>query len=82
MLLGVVVTLLPLITVGYVARKVHRLNFMTLTGLLSGGMTSPPALAFANVLARSDSPAIAYAAVYPLTMILRIITAQIITQLG
>jgi putative transport protein len=55
---------------------------MPLCGLLSGGMTDPPALAFANSLARSDSPAAAYAAVFPLTMILRIVSAQILVQLG
>ncbi|MCX6854147.1 MAG: putative transporter [Verrucomicrobia bacterium] len=81
-LLGIVVTMLPLLIVGYIARKVHRVNFMTLCGLLSGGMTDPPALAFATTMARCYSPAIAYAAVYPLTMLLRIVTAQIIAQLG
>ena len=81
-LLGILVTMLPLLVVGYVARKVHRVNFMTLCGMLSGGMTDPPALAFATTMARCDSPAIAYAAVYPLTMLLRIVAAQIIAQLG
>ena len=81
-LLGVVVTMLPLLIVGIAARRVHKLNFVSLSGLLSGGMTDPPALAFATNLARCDSPAIAYAAVYPLTMILRIIAAQIIAQTG
>lgn len=81
-LLGICVTVLPLLIVGFIARKWHGLNFMTLCGLLSGGMTDPPALAFATSMARSDSPAIAYAAVYPLTMLLRIIAAQIIAQFG
>jgi len=81
-LLGIFVTMLPLLIVGFIARKVHRLNFMALCGLLSGGMTDPPALAFATTMARCDSPAIAYAAVYPLTMLLRIVAAQIIAQLG
>lgn len=81
-LLGILVTMLPLLVVGYIARKVHRVNFMTLCGMLSGGMTDPPALAFATTMARCDSPAIAYAAVYPLTMLLRIVAAQIIAQLG
>jgi putative transport protein len=79
-LLGIVVTMLPLLVVGFVARKFHRLNFMTLCGMLSGGMTDPPALAFATSMARCDSPAVAYAAVYPLTMLLRIVAAQIIAQ--
>jgi len=81
-LLGIVVTMLPLLIVGYAARRFHRLNFMTLSGLLSGGMTDPPALAFATGMARSDAPAVSYAAVYPLTMLLRIVAAQIIVQLG
>jgi putative transport protein len=81
-LLGILVTMLPLLVVGYIARKVHRVNFMTLCGMLSGGMTDPPALAFATTMARCDSPAVAYAAVYPLTMLLRIVAAQIIAQLG
>ena len=81
-LLGALVTVLPLLGVVALARKVHGLNFMPLCGLLSGGMTDPPALALADSLARSDSPAVAYAAVYPLTMILRIVAAQILAQLG
>lgn len=81
-LLGILVTMVPLLIVGIVARKVHKVNFMTLCGLLSGGMTDPPALAFATTMARCDSPAVAYAAVYPLTMLLRIVAAQVIAQLG
>ena len=81
-LLGLVVTMLPLLAVGFIARKWHHMNFMSLCGLLSGGMTDPPALAFATSMARCDSPAIAYAAVYPLTMLLRIVAAQIIAQMG
>ncbi len=81
-LLGILVTMLPLLAVGFVARKWHRMNFMSLCGMLSGGMTDPPALAFATTMARCDSPAVAYAAVYPLTMLLRIVAAQVIAQMG
>ena len=81
MLLGLAVTLLPLLAVGIVARRWHRMNYVTLSGLLSGGMTDPPALAFATAAARSDAPAVAYATVYPLTMLLRIVAAQVIAQL-
>ncbi|HRJ10023.1 MAG TPA: TrkA C-terminal domain-containing protein, partial [Prosthecobacter sp.] len=81
-LLGVAVTLLPLLLVGIAARRLHRMNYMTLCGLISGGMTDPPALAFASQMARNDFPAVAYAAVYPLTMLLRIIAAQVIAQTG
>ncbi len=80
--LGFAVTLLPLLVVGWMARKVHRMNYMTLSGLLSGSMTDPPALAFATHTAKCDSPAVAYAAVYPLTMLLRLVVAQIIAQCG
>jgi putative transport protein len=80
--LGFVVTLLPLMIVGTIARRVHGMNYMTICGLLSGGMTDPPALAFATSMARCDSPAVAYAAVYPLTMLLRIIVAQVLAQWG
>jgi putative transport protein len=82
MVLGLIVTMLPLLVVGWAARRFHQLNFMRLCGLLSGGMTDPPALAFSTAMARNDAPAIAYAAVYPLTMLLRIVAAQIIAQLG
>ncbi|MBE2287311.1 MAG: putative transporter [Prosthecobacter sp.] len=81
-LLGIAVTMLPLLAVGWLARRWHRMNFMSVCGLLSGGMTDPPALAFATTMARCDSPAVAYATVYPLTMLLRIVVAQIIAQLG
>ena len=50
---------------------------MTLCGLLAGSMTDPPALAFANAVARSDAPSVAYATVYPATMLLRIVVAQV-----
>lgn len=79
--LGLAVTLIPLLAVGIVARRWHGMNYMTLCGLLSGGMTDPPALAFATAQARSDSPAVAYASVYPLTMLLRIIVAQVLVLL-
>lgn len=81
-LLGVFVTMVPLLLVGWLARRWHKLNFMSVCGLLSGGMTDPPALAFATTMARCDSPAIAYASVYPLTMLLRIVCAQVIAQFG
>ncbi len=81
-LLGILVTMLPLLAVGFLARKWHRMNFMSICGLLSGGMTDPPALTFATTMARCDSPAVAYAAVYPLTMLLRIVVAQVIAQMG
>jgi len=66
------------LVVGIFARAVLKLNFTVLSGLLAGSVTDPPALAFANNLAGSDAPAIAYATVYPVTMLLRILVAQIL----
>lgn len=75
------ITLIPLVAVGLFARLVLKLNFVSLCGLLAGSMTDPPALAFANSIAKSDSPSVAYAAVYPLTMLLRIMAAQLMVLL-
>jgi putative transport protein len=55
-----------------------KMNFMDLSGLLAGSMTDPPALAFASNIAGSDAPTVAYATVYPLTMLLRIFSAQVL----
>lgn len=77
LLAGLGVTMLPLMTTAVVARLFCGLNYLTLCGVIAGSMTDPPALAFANGLsADSDACSAAYAAVYPLTMILRIIAAQ------
>jgi putative transport protein len=78
---GAGLTLLPILLVGLVGRVMFRLNFLTLCGVLAGSMTDPPALAFANALVPSQAQATAYAAVYPLTMCLRILTPQIILAL-
>ncbi|GAB4276605.1 MAG: putative transporter [Methylomicrobium sp.] len=75
------ITLLPLIVVGFIARGLLRLNYLSLCGLLAGSMTDPPALAFANGLSPSAAVSIAYATVYPLVMILRIIAAQLVILL-
>lgn len=76
-----VITLVPLLIVGLFARLVLRVNFIALCGLLAGSMTDPPALAFANAVSRSDAPSVAYATVYPLTMLLRIMSAQLLVLL-
>jgi len=75
---GLCVTILPLLAVGVFARAVLKMNFTVLSGLLAGSVTDPPALAFANNLAKSDAPTVAYATVYPLTTLLRILSAQIL----
>jgi len=79
--IAALLTVIPLLAVGMFARVVLKLNYMTLCGLIAGSMTDPPALAFAGTLARSDAPNVAYATVYPLTMLLRIVTAQILALL-
>jgi len=75
---GFAITVLPLLIVGIVARGLMKLNFTAISGLLAGSMTDPPALAFANAICKSDAPSVAYATVYPLTMLLRIVSVQIL----
>ena len=77
MLLGAVVTTVPLLIAGFIGRKFMKLNYLTLSGVLAGSMTDPPALAFSTKLTKSDYPSLAYANVYPLTMLLRILVAQV-----
>jgi putative transport protein len=79
LLAGACVTILPLMLIGVFARAVWKMNFMDLSGMLAGSMTDPPALAFASNIARSDAPTVAYATVYPLTTLLRILSAQVLT---
>ena len=79
---GVIITMLPLLIVGAIGRLWMKLDFFTLSGLLSGSMTNPPALAYSNALASdSDRPSATYATVYPLTMFLRVLSAQLIILL-
>ncbi len=75
---GFLITFLPLLVVGCLARWRHKLNYCTIMGLLAGATTDPPALAYANKTAGNDAPAVAYSTVYPLTMFMRVITAQIL----
>ena len=78
---GALITVLPLMIVGFYARIVSKRNYFEICGLLSGSMTDPPALAFANGLAQSEAPSVAYATVYPLVMFLRIFIAQLLVLL-
>jgi putative transport protein len=78
---GFCITVLPLLIVGILARLILKMNYVTLSGLIAGSMTDPPALAFANTMVKSDSVSISYAAVYPLTMLLRILCAQLLVLL-
>ncbi|ATA68861.1 potassium transporter TrkA [Capnocytophaga cynodegmi] len=81
MLMGVAITLIPLIVVALTARFYFKLNFLEICGLLSGSQTDPPALAFAHDVTGSDAPAVTYAAVYPLTTFMRIMVAQLLIVL-
>ncbi|EJY6436471.1 putative transporter [Escherichia coli] len=79
---GALITAVPLITVGILARMLAKMNYMTMCGMLAGSMTDPPALAFANNLhPTSGAAALSYATVYPLVMFLRIITPQLLAVL-
>ena len=78
---GIIITLLPLLIVGTVARLVFKVNYYTLMGLLAGSTTDPPALAYSNATSGNDAPAVSYATVYPLTMFLRVLTAQLLILL-
>ena len=79
--LGFLITFIPLIIIGIIARWHHRVNYFTLMGLIAGSNTDPPALAYANQIAGNDAPAVGYSTVYPLTMFLRILTAQLLILL-
>lgn len=79
--IGFLITFIPLIITGIVARWHHRVNYFTLMGLIAGSNTDPPALAYANQIAGNDAPAVGYSTVYPLTMFLRILTAQLLVLL-
>ncbi|MEG1863833.1 MAG: putative transporter [Alistipes sp.] len=74
---GAIITVVPLIIVSFVARLCLKMNYYTLMGLISGSMTDPPALAYANATAGNDMPAVGYSTVYPVVMFLRVLTAQI-----
>ena len=77
-LYGFMITFFPLLIVGFIARRKYNLNYFSIMGLLSGSYTDPPALAYSNKTANNDAPAVAYSTVYPLTMFLRVISAQIL----
>lgn len=78
---GAIITLFPILIVGFFSRKILKKNFFEICGLISGSMTDPPALAYANGIAQSEAPAVAYATVYPLVMFIRILVAQLLILL-
>ena len=79
---GVIITMLPLLVVGLVARLKMKMNYYTLIGMLSGSSTNPTALGYANTLAGNDMPSLSYATVYPVVMFLRVLVAQLLIMLA
>ena len=77
-LCGFLITIIPIICIGPIARLKYKMNYFTLMGMIAGTYTDPPALAYANQVAGNDAPALGYTTVYPLSMFLRIITAQVL----
>jgi putative transport protein len=77
-LTGFLITIIPILIVGPIARIKFRLNYFTLAGMIAGTYTDPPALAYANSICSKEAPAVGYSTVYPLSMFLRIFTAQLI----
>lgn len=75
---GAIITILPVLIGGIVARLFMKLDYFTMIGVLAGSTTNPPALAYSNATADNDMPAVGYATVYPLTMFLRVLTAQLL----
>lgn len=75
---GFLITTIPLLIIGTIARLYYKVNYFTLMGLIAGSNTDPPALAYANQVTNSDAPAVGYSTVYPLAMFLRILTGQMI----
>ena len=76
--LGLFITIIPLIIVGCVARVVYKLNYHLIVGMIAGATTDPPTLAYANTLSEKSCSAIAYSTVYPLAMFLRILSGQFV----
>ena len=75
---GFIITIVPILIVGVIARLKFKFNYFTLMGMIAGTCTDPPALAYANSICSREAPAIGYSTVYPLSMFLRIFTAQLI----
>ena len=76
--MGFLITIIPIIIGGLIGRLKLKLNYFTLMGMIAGTYTDPPALGFANQTAGNDAPAIGYSTVYPLSMFLRILVAQLV----
>ena len=79
---GFLITVIPILIIGTLARLKFKFNYFTIMGMLAGTYTDPPALAYANQSCSKEAPAVGYSTVYPLSMFLRILTAQVIILLG
>lgn len=77
-LYGFAITMIPLLVMGIVARAKYKMNYFTICGMISGSYTDPPALAYGNKIANNDAPAVSYSTVYPLTMFMRVVAAQLV----
>lgn len=77
-LTGFLITVIPILIVGPIARMKFKFNYFTIAGMISGTYTDPPALAYSNSICSKEAPAVGYSTVYPLSMFLRILTAQLI----
>jgi len=75
---GFMITVIPILIIGVIARMKYKFNYFTIMGLIAGTCTDPPALAYANGTCSKEAPAVSYSTVYPLSMFLRILTAQLI----
>jgi putative transport protein len=78
---GFLITIIPILIVGMIARLKFKFNYFTIMGMIAGTYTDPPALAYANASCSKEAPAVGYSTVYPLSMFLRIFAAQIIVLL-
>ena len=70
--------MIPQIIMSFIARAKFKFNYLSILGIMSGSYTDPPALAYSNKVANNDAPAVAYSTVYPLSMFMRVITAQLV----
>ena len=77
-LYGALITVIPILLAGLIGKYLFKINYYTLTGVLSGASTNPPALAFSSEQTSTDAPSIGYATVYPLAMFLRVLAAQLL----
>ena len=81
-LYGFLITIIPCLVIGIIARVIFRLSYFTIAGMISGATTDPPALAYSNSICKSDQASVAYTTVYPLSMFLRVLAAQVLVLIA